>query len=171
MHHRRVSNADVARSRYLHQGLQLLPSGKALRKSLSQPRSEALAPSRFHYGNTVVLRNPQSLWRTLSCLLPGLNFIPNNFFNRQGVAKQRPLLIPIIARRAALRIQPDRLQRETAFGRSFCFSQFGRRTMRWGLVAAEPPLIRPPSRAWMLAGLGGPAICMTTTTGKLRKRP
>ena len=68
---------------------------RAEKASASQPWHEAFSRQFvFRYWNTVVLRNPRGLWKTLGWLLPGLDFIPNNFFNRQGVAKERPFLIP-----------------------------------------------------------------------------
>jgi hypothetical protein len=53
-------------------------------------------PGRFLLRDTVFLRNPLVLWKTVIFLLPGLDFIPNKI-SPAGVAKARPLLIPAIA--------------------------------------------------------------------------
>jgi hypothetical protein len=50
----------------------------------------------FNLGDTVFLRNPLVLWKTVIFLLPGLDFIPHKI-SPAGVAKARPLLIPAIA--------------------------------------------------------------------------
>jgi hypothetical protein len=39
---------------------------------------------------TVLLRNPHGLWKTLSWLLPGLDFIPNKFFPAGGRGNATP---------------------------------------------------------------------------------
>jgi hypothetical protein len=48
---------------------------------------------RFPCGNTVILRSPHQLWKTLGSLLPGLDFIPNNFYRQEGSLRSGPFSI------------------------------------------------------------------------------
>jgi hypothetical protein len=51
----------------------------------------------FRCWNTVVIRNPRNVWKTLGSLLPEPLFIPNKFLPAGwGVAQMRPLLIPAL---------------------------------------------------------------------------
>ena len=54
-------------------------------------------PVRFRYGNTVISRSPYALRIIVSWLLPGLDFISDEFLRpASGVAKERPLSIRIL---------------------------------------------------------------------------